>query len=230
MAKPWVHAKNSARKFGGVAEDYIEIHNLMDSTKGCLADNRHRALTHNSWFISADGPLERIFGVVITNSDGKEVSVRDIGEQHILEDFGMRFIPTPQDYLEGIPLKSWMNNGKNSVPPSFQTIEDNKKTTKIDMNDKEITEKDIEDLINFGFKIDSKGILYYPNDESNNWAACWKTINYKNLRVSVPHWVFRRRDEILNETNDDNLRDDIVVKPKNMHVNWEDNFGNPVSD
>lgn len=126
MSKPWIHAKNSARKFGGKPEDYIDIHNLMDSSKGTIGDNRHRCLTHNSWFISADGPLERIFGVVIMNSDGKEVSVRDVGEQHILEDFGMRFIPTPQDYLQEMEMKGWMNNSKDSVPSSFQRIEKTK--------------------------------------------------------------------------------------------------------
>lgn len=126
MSKPWIHAKNSVRKFGGKPEDYIDIHNLMDSSKGAIGDNRHRCLTHNSWFISADGPLERIFGVVIMNSDGKEVSVRDVGEQHILEDFGMRFIPTAQDFLQEMEMKSWMNNSKDSVPSSFQRIEKTK--------------------------------------------------------------------------------------------------------
>ena len=123
MSKPWIHSKNSARKFGGKPEDYLAIHNFMDSSKGAIGDNRHRALTHNSWFVSADGPLERIFGVVIKNSDNKEVSVRDIGEQHILEDFGMKFIPTAQDYLQEMEFKSWMNNGRTGVPSSFQRIE-----------------------------------------------------------------------------------------------------------
>jgi hypothetical protein len=127
MSKPWIHAMASAKKFGGVPEDYIEIHNLMDSSKGCIGDNRHRCITHNSWFISADGPLERIFGVVIKNSDGKQVSVRDVGEQHILEDFGMRFIPTPQDYLQEMEMVPWMNNGRNSIPPSAKKIMGGKK-------------------------------------------------------------------------------------------------------
>ena len=126
MSKPWIHAQSSAKKFGGRPEDYIEIHNFMDSSKGCIGDNRHRALTHNSWFVSAGGPLERIFGVVIKNSLGRQISVRDIGEQHILEDFGMRFIPTPQDYLQEMEMKSWMNNSKTSVPSSFQRIEKTK--------------------------------------------------------------------------------------------------------
>lgn len=128
MSKPWVHAKNSAKKYGGKPDDYLPIHNLMDSSKGSIGDNRHRCLTHNSWFIAADGPLERIFGVVIKNSDGREVSVRDIGEQHILEDFGMRFIPTPQDYLQEMDIKGWMNNSMDSVPTSYQKIEDKKVT------------------------------------------------------------------------------------------------------
>lgn len=122
MAKPWIHAKNSARRYGGVPEDYLDIHQLMDSSKSAMPDNRHRALTHNSWFIGAGGILERIFGTVITNSDGKEVSVRDIGEQHILEDFGMKFIPTVSDYLEEMEYKQWMNNAQGSVPSSHKKI------------------------------------------------------------------------------------------------------------
>ena len=134
MSKPWIHAKNSARKFGGVPEDYLPIHNLMDSSKGAIADNRHRTLTHNSWFIGADGPLEKIFGPVIINSSGREVSVRDIGEQHILEDFGMKFIPTAQDYLQEMEIKDWMNNGKKGVPSSFKKIEKTKVTKTITLD------------------------------------------------------------------------------------------------
>jgi hypothetical protein len=125
---------SSARKYGGRPEDYIEIHNLMDSSKSCIGDNRHRALTHNSWFIGAGGPLELIFGVVIKNSDGKSVSVRDIGEQHVLEDFGMRFIPTAQDYLQEMESRSWMSNGREDSPSSYKKVASRraKKPVKID--------------------------------------------------------------------------------------------------
>jgi hypothetical protein len=121
MAKPWIHAESSARKYGGKPEDYIEIHNLMDSSKGTVADSRHRALTHTTWFLSTI--LERIFGVTITNSDGTQVSVRTIGEQHILEDFGNRFIPTVQDYFENMEFKEWMLSGRSS-PPSFRKLDE----------------------------------------------------------------------------------------------------------
>lgn len=126
MSKPYIHAVSSARRFGGVPEDYIKIHNLMDSSKGVIADNRHRALTHTSWFLSTI--LEQVFGVTIENSAGRKVSVRDVGEQHILEDFGGRFIPTAQDYLEGMEFKDWMQNGNKGCPSSSVKLEERRKT------------------------------------------------------------------------------------------------------
>lgn len=125
MSKPYIHALSSAKRFGGKPEDYLEIHNLLDSSKAAICDNRHRALTHNAWFVGTI--LERIFGVVLTNSDGKKVSVRDVGEQHVAEDFRGRFIPSAQDYLAEIEFKEWMNNGAG-VPPSFVKIERKKIT------------------------------------------------------------------------------------------------------
>jgi hypothetical protein len=104
MAHPCSHAESSARRFGGVAEDYIAIHNWFDATKELVADFRHRALRHHTQGIFE---CERVFGLTITNSDGKKVPVRVIAEQHIKEDFG-GFIPTPQDWLKAIPRESWM--------------------------------------------------------------------------------------------------------------------------
>lgn len=124
MSKPIVHALSSARRHGGEAEDYLPIHDFLDSSKSVLGDSRHRALTHNTWFLFV---LERVFGHTITNSKGREVSVRLIGEEHILEDFGGRFIPTAQDYLKEIELQDWMVSGK-TTPPSFRRVA--KKETK----------------------------------------------------------------------------------------------------
>lgn len=133
MAKPHAHAVSSAKRFGGIPEDYIAIHNFMDSSKSSLPDNRHRALTHNSWFIGTDGPLERAFGVTITITGGKQVSVRDIGEQHVLEDFANRFIPTAQDYLQEMEIKDWMINGQGQ-PPSNAKLNKNKPTKMSGLN------------------------------------------------------------------------------------------------
>ena len=112
MAKPWVHAVSSAKKFGGKPDDYLEIHVFLDRSKGAIADNRHRALTHTSWFIME--VLPRVFGETFRNSDDKVVSTRDVGEQHVIEDLGC--IPTPQDYLQLVPVADWMNG--RGRPPS----------------------------------------------------------------------------------------------------------------
>lgn len=127
MAKPWIHAESTARRRGGVAEDYIEIHDFMDSSKAVFPDNRHRALTHNSWFIFI---VERVFGHNIVNSEGAQVSVRDICEQHILEDFGGKFIPAVSDYLEGMEFQPWINNGIEGAPTSHRKLEAKSKSTK----------------------------------------------------------------------------------------------------
>lgn len=136
MAKPIVHSRSSARKFGGKPEDYFPIHDFLDNSKGSMPDNRHRALTHNSWFLS--NVLEKVhmpehnwFGPTLINSDGRQVSVRDIGEQHVLEDFQNRFIPTADDYLQEMELKAWMNNGAGGTyPPSHRRIAERRERLK----------------------------------------------------------------------------------------------------
>lgn len=123
MSKPFLHAISSSKKFGGKWTDYIEIHELLDSSKSAIADNRHRALTHNSWFISFIIP--KIFGEVFKRkSDGGLVSSRDIAEQHILEDYHKKFIPSASDFLNEIEFKDWMQNGI-TYPPSFNKLKKN---------------------------------------------------------------------------------------------------------
>src|SRR3990167_6949190 len=107
--KPYIHAQNSVNKFGGSIKDYQPIHDFFDSSKAHFPDMRHRALLHSSFGIYI---IERIFGTYITNSDGKIVQVRDIGEQHVLEDMGGR-IPTVQDYLIGMPFYEWLGGTKS---------------------------------------------------------------------------------------------------------------------
>lgn len=119
MSKPWIHAKSSARKWGGIPEDYLPIHELMDSSKSVTSLPSHRILTHQSWFISTI--LPRIFGEVFNRkSDGKPVSTRDIGEQHVAEDF-KGFIPSASDFIDELNIQPWMMNG-NGTPPSHAII------------------------------------------------------------------------------------------------------------
>lgn len=103
MSHPYHHSISSAKQFGGKWEDYIEIHNWFDETKKHFPDMRHRALRHHCEGIFW---CEEKFGVTITNSDGKLVPVRFIGEQHIKEDIG--YIPTIKDYLTEMNPAGWM--------------------------------------------------------------------------------------------------------------------------
>ncbi len=103
MAHPVEHAQSSARKFGGVPDDYQRIHNWFDESKSQVADFRHRALRHHCEGIFQ---AERLFGATIQNSDGKKIPVRYIGEQHVREDLGR--IPSFQDWIAELPIRSWM--------------------------------------------------------------------------------------------------------------------------
>ena len=100
---PFEHAESSAKKFGGKAEDYLKIHDLIDSAKASIPDCRHRTVFHSSFGVYI---VEQIFGTYITNSDGKKVYTRNIAEQHIIECLG--FIPTLQDYIKNMTIEPWM--------------------------------------------------------------------------------------------------------------------------
>ena len=100
---PYHHAESSVNKWGGENKDYLPIHAWFDESKAHVPDFRHRALRHHSEGIFL---CERIFGVVITNSNGKAIPVRFIGEQHVQEDLGR--IPTVQDWLENLQPMPWM--------------------------------------------------------------------------------------------------------------------------
>ena len=111
---PVIHSENSVRKFGGEIEDYLAIHQKMDCSKAMISDNRHRALTHTLWWVNE--VMIPIFGSYITLKNGRKISVKDICELHILEDYAMKFIPTPQDFLQEMEFKDWMENGKGIAP------------------------------------------------------------------------------------------------------------------
>ena len=68
---PYIHAELSVKRFGGKVDDYLDIHELMDSTKATFPNNGHRMITHNSWFVVEI--LPKIFGHQRINSDGKKI-------------------------------------------------------------------------------------------------------------------------------------------------------------
>nr|WP_087212298.1 hypothetical protein [Yoonia vestfoldensis] len=106
MAHSYHHAESSARKFSGQPDDYLAVHAWFDATKQHLALPGHRALRHHA---SGIWESEQVFGATITNSAGRVVPVRFIGEQHVRED--CRCIPTVSDWLKNLPIESWMVNG-----------------------------------------------------------------------------------------------------------------------
>ena len=76
MAHCYYHALSSVRKWGGVADDYLALHQWFDQSKAIFSDPRHRALRHHAEGIFM---LETLFGTTIVNADGKHVPVRLIG-------------------------------------------------------------------------------------------------------------------------------------------------------
>jgi len=105
MAHPMIHAKSSARKFGGVPEDYLPIHEWFDETKAWIGHSKHRIFRHHS-----EGIFEcaKIFGEAFENSAGKTVYTRYVGEQHVREDCN-NHIPSAKEWLDNINTpKKWM--------------------------------------------------------------------------------------------------------------------------
>ena len=120
--KPFQHAKNSAKKYGGIPEDYQAIHDFFDSTKSALPDIRHRAVLHSAFGIFM---LERVFGTTVTNSEGRKVSVRDLGEDHVIEDLG--FIPTLERWLKNLPIETGMGGSRRKDVSRFIPLNDDDK-------------------------------------------------------------------------------------------------------
>lgn len=117
MATPYHHSLSSVKKWGGAVDDYIKLHNWFDQSKEMHGDFRHRALRHHAHGIFE---LERVFGVTITTSTGREIPTRWVGEQHVVEDLG--FIPTLSDWLCHIQPQSWMNRPRKLERELEQTV------------------------------------------------------------------------------------------------------------
>lgn len=140
--KPLQHAKISAHKHGGEWNDYIDLHEFFDQTKAHVPDMRHRAILHNAFGIYL---CQQVFGIVRVNSAGREYSVRDIGEDHCLDDLGT--IPTIHEvincidtshlkWLGGLPRKKRIIKMKASNVDVVEATENVKEATLEDLHKK----------------------------------------------------------------------------------------------
>lgn len=99
------HSESSAKKFGGIPDDYIAIHKFLDMSKLFIADWRHRCLLHNTFGVAL---CELHFGDFYTlPSNGVKVCTRTIAETHIIED--LHCIPSVELMLHEMPIRPWMN-------------------------------------------------------------------------------------------------------------------------
>jgi hypothetical protein len=107
MGHCYHHALSSVKKWGGMADEFLPLHQWFDESKAITADFRHRALRHHAEGIFT---LERFFGPTIPLSTGRVVAVRLIGEQHVREDLG--FIPSFADWVRCIRPQVWMGRAQ----------------------------------------------------------------------------------------------------------------------
>jgi hypothetical protein len=99
--KPLQHAQISAKKYGGVWTDYIELHNFLDSSKATCAHFKHRFLLHHAQGIDL---AVRLFGEQMTNSEGQTVLTRRILTDHLIEDVGK--IVSVEDWAKALMPKT----------------------------------------------------------------------------------------------------------------------------
>lgn len=123
MSNPLVHAERSARHWGGLAADYLSLHQWLDSTRGHVPDVRHRMVLHNAFGVLL---AEQVFGPEIHLSNGRRAFVRDVAARHIAEDLG--FIPSLSDCLSALPIAPWMAGARTHMipllPPALDTTSD----------------------------------------------------------------------------------------------------------
>ena len=100
---PYDHSRSSVRLFGGELADYQAVHDWFDATKVVLTHFTHRALRHHKQGIDE---AEKRFGVSLRNQNQKDVSIRELGAQHVEED--CRFIPSVEGWLQHMTAPEWV--------------------------------------------------------------------------------------------------------------------------
>lgn len=102
----------SVRYFGGQPEDYMKLHQFMDTCEGLVPGAE--GITHSTFGL---GLAELALGWVVGT---REVPTRTVAEKHILAQFGS--IPTAQDWLSSIPVRPWMYNQASQLSRELEEV------------------------------------------------------------------------------------------------------------
>lgn len=95
--KPLQHAQISRKTYGGCWQDYIEVHNFLDSSKAACAHFKHRFLLHHREGVELGA---RIFGETLVNSENKQIETRRLLTDHLIEDVGI--VATVEDWARDL--------------------------------------------------------------------------------------------------------------------------------
>ncbi|MGC2236047.1 MAG: hypothetical protein WA584_07790 [Pyrinomonadaceae bacterium] len=140
--KPLQHAQISQKTHGGTWQDYVEIHNFLDSSKAACAHFKHRFLLHHTEGIELG---VRIFGEKFTNSEDKSIETRRLLTEHLIEDVGKvmkvedwarGFLPDRQDTFykfldkKRSQIETDAVSGENQLLDSFQLSEKDRAAVK----------------------------------------------------------------------------------------------------
>ena len=98
--KPLGHAQISQKTHGGKWQDYIDVHNFLDSSKAACAHFKHRFLLHH---IEGIELAVRIFGETVTNSENRTIPTKKLLTDHLIEDVGS--IVTVEDWARDLMPK-----------------------------------------------------------------------------------------------------------------------------
>lgn len=140
--KPLRHAQISRKTYGGNWQDYIEVHNFLDSSKAACAHFKHRFLLHHAEGIELG---VKIFGETVVNGENKFVETRrlltdhlieDVGQVVTIEDWARDLLPDSKDSFYGFLAKKreLIQNdaaaGENELFESFNLSEKDRRAVK----------------------------------------------------------------------------------------------------
>ncbi|MBA3633315.1 MAG: hypothetical protein H0W58_11000 [Acidobacteria bacterium] len=172
--KPLQHAQISQKNYGGKWQDYIEVHNFLDSSKATCAHFKHRFLLHHAEGIELG---VRILGETLTNSENKIIETRRLLTDHLIEDVGR--IVSVEDWARDL-LPDENNSFYNLLAKKHRQIEGDEVTGENELFGVfNLSEKDRAAVKNF---------LAFPLENSTHPAAL--LISHNSFAVFLAERIF----------------------------------------